>query len=67
MCAVGIVAGSHLYNPSGIHPRDYQLFAQMNSLARASGAGEGLLPIGHKGVFGLVENGARLVAGRVPT
>ncbi|RXK40938.1 hypothetical protein M231_01786 [Tremella mesenterica] len=65
--AVGIIAGSHLYSPSGIHPRDYHLFHQMNTLAVAAGVGEGFLPIGHKGVLGFVESGARMVAGRVPS
>ncbi|WRT64675.1 uncharacterized protein IL334_001609 [Kwoniella shivajii] len=65
--AFGLVAGSHLYStPSGINPRDYQLFAQMNTLAGAAGVGEGFLPMG---VLGAVEQGARFIAGngRIPT
>ncbi|WWD07540.1 hypothetical protein V865_005641 [Kwoniella europaea PYCC6329] len=65
--AVGLVAGSHIYaTPSGINPRDYQLFAQMNTLAGAAGVGEGFLPMG---MLGVVEQGARMIAGngRIPT
>lgn len=38
----------------------------MNTLAVASGAGEGFLPFGQRGVVGFMENGAKLVSGRVP-
>ncbi|WVW78339.1 hypothetical protein I302_100293 [Kwoniella bestiolae CBS 10118] len=65
--AVGLVAGSHIYvTPAGINPRDYQLFAQMNTLAGAAGVGEGFLPMG---MLGVVEQGARMIAGngRIPT
>ncbi|WWC59592.1 uncharacterized protein I303_102149 [Kwoniella dejecticola CBS 10117] len=65
--AVGLVAGSHMFTtPAGINPRDYQLFAQMNTLAGAAGVGEGFLPMG---VLGVVEQGARMIAGngRIPT
>nr|ODN93679.1 hypothetical protein L204_04863 [Cryptococcus depauperatus CBS 7855] len=64
--AFGVIAGSHLLGPSatGLHPRDYKLFQQMNTLAGAAGVGEGFLPA-H--MLGVVENGARLVAGRIPT
>ncbi|WWC86793.1 uncharacterized protein L201_001672 [Kwoniella dendrophila CBS 6074] len=65
--AIGLVAGSHMYaTPSGINPRDYHLFAQMNTLAGAAGVGEGFLPMG---MLGVVEQGARMIAGngRIPT
>ncbi|WWC68057.1 uncharacterized protein I206_101976 [Kwoniella pini CBS 10737] len=65
--AIGLVTGSHIYStPTGIHARDYQLFAQMNTLAGAAGVGEGFLPMG---VLGVVEQGARMIAGngRIPT
>lgn len=63
--AVGIIFGAHLYAiPGGLHPRDYALFNQMNTLALASGAGEGFLP---KGMMVMVESGAKLVAGKVPS
>ncbi|KAK4684860.1 hypothetical protein P7C73_g5304, partial [Tremellales sp. Uapishka_1] len=65
--AIGLVAGSHFAVPHGIHPRDFQLFSQMNTIAAAAGAGEGFLPMGQRGMLGFVENGARMVAGRVPT
>ncbi|CAD6590003.1 MAG: hypothetical protein TREMPRED_005592 [Tremellales sp. Tagirdzhanova-0007] len=66
--AFGIVAGSHFFGPpAGLHPRDLHLFAQMNNLAMAAGAGEGILPIGHRGLMGVVGAGAGMVAGRVPT
>lgn len=63
---VGVIAGPHLLGPSttGLHPRDYKLFQQMNTLAGVAGVGEGFLPA-H--MLGMVENGARLVAGRIPT
>ena len=66
---VGIIAGSHLFGaPSGLHPRDYHLFAQMNSLAYAAGTGEGFLPAGSRGLVSAVEAGAGMLAGRmVPT
>jgi hypothetical protein len=66
-CVVGIIAGSHMFTSAGMHPRDYQLFTQMNSLAGAAGAGEGFLPLGQRGVLGFVDAGARMVAGRVPS
>ncbi|OCF33867.1 hypothetical protein I316_04579 [Kwoniella heveanensis BCC8398] len=65
--AVGLVAGSSIYGaPTGINPRDYHLFAQMNTLAGAAGVGEGFLPMS---MLGVVEQGARIVAGtgRIPT
>ncbi|KGB80153.2 hypothetical protein CNBG_5991 [Cryptococcus deuterogattii R265] len=64
--AFGVIAGPHLLGPSttGLHPRDYKLFQQMNTLAGVAGVGEGFLPA-H--MLGMVENGARLVAGRIPT
>ncbi|AAW45913.2 hypothetical protein CNJ01550 [Cryptococcus deneoformans JEC21] len=64
--AFGVIAGPHLLGPSaaGLHPRDYKLFQQMNTLASVAGVGEGFLPA-H--MLGVVENGARLVAGRIPT
>ncbi|WVF69679.1 hypothetical protein IAT40_004458 [Kwoniella sp. CBS 6097] len=65
--AVGLVAGSSIYGaPTGINPRDYHLFAQMNTLAGAAGVGEGFLPMS---MLGVVEQGARMVAGtgRIPT
>ncbi|WVQ75920.1 hypothetical protein IAR50_005555 [Cryptococcus sp. DSM 104548] len=63
--AFGMIAGSHLAGPvAGLHPRDYRLFQQMNTLAGAAGIGEGFLP-GH--MLGVVDHGARLVAGRIPT
>ncbi|WVQ83168.1 hypothetical protein IAT38_005306 [Cryptococcus sp. DSM 104549] len=63
--AVGLIVGAQLYaSPAGIHPRDYRLFQQMNTLAGAAGIGEGFLPV-H--MLGVVETGARLVAGRIPT
>ncbi|WWD21593.1 hypothetical protein CI109_106079 [Kwoniella shandongensis] len=65
--AVGLVAGSHIYShPAGIHPRDYHLFQQMNTLAGAAGVGEGFLPMS---MLGVVEQGARMVAGvgRIPS
>ena len=62
---MGIITGSHLAGfPGGMHPRDYHLFTQMNSLAHAAGAGEGFLPIGH-GAMGLLSLAGK--AGRVPT
>lgn len=39
----------------------------MNTLALASGAGEGFLPFGQRGVVGFMEHGAKMVAGRVPS
>lgn len=48
----------------GASSRDVALFHRMNTLALASGAGEGFLPFGHKSVVGF---GAKMVAGRVPS
>ncbi|KAK8847502.1 hypothetical protein IAR55_005360 [Kwoniella newhampshirensis] len=65
--AVGLVAGSQIYgSPVGIHPRDYHLFQQMNTLAGVAGVGEGFLPMS---MLGAVEQGARMIAGvgRVPS
>jgi hypothetical protein len=50
-----------------MHPRDYHLFTQMNTLAMAEGAGEGFLPMGQRGVLSIMGAGARVVAGRIPT
>lgn len=61
--AVGVLFGSSLLHfPS----RDVALFHRMNTLAIAAGAGEGFLPFGQRGVVGFMENGAKLVSGRVP-
>jgi hypothetical protein len=51
----------------GSTSRDVALFHRMNTLALASGAGEGFLPFGHRSVVGFMENGAKMVAGRVPS
>lgn len=61
------MTGSHLSIPAGMHPRDYHLYSQMNSLAQAAGVGEGILPIGSKAMLGAVGAGVGMVAGRVPT
>ncbi|ORY24001.1 hypothetical protein BCR39DRAFT_548111 [Naematelia encephala] len=65
--AIGMVAGAHLYGHSGIHPRDLQLFAQMNTLAQAHGVGEGFLPMSSRALLSAMGAGAGMVAGRVPT
>lgn len=61
--AVGVLFGSSLLQSSS---RDVALFHRMNTLAVASGAGEGFLPFGQRGVVGFMESGAKLVSGRVP-
>lgn len=61
---MGLIIGSSLF---GVSSRDVALFHRMNTLALASGAGEGFLPFGHRGVVGFVEHGAKMVAGRVPS
>jgi len=64
LTSVGLFFGSSLFGASS---RDVALFHRMNTLALASGAGEGLLPFGRRGVVGFMENGAKMVAGRVPS
>jgi hypothetical protein len=64
LISVGLFFGSSLF---GVSSRDVALFHRMNTLALASGAGEGLLPFGRRGVVGFMENGAKMVAGRVPS
>ena len=64
LTSVGLFFGSSLFGTSS---SDDALFNQMNTLALASGAGEGLLPFGRRGVVGFMENGAKMVAGRVPS
>lgn len=64
LTSVGLFFGSSLFGASS---RDIALFHRMNTLALASGAGEGLLPFGRRGVVGFMENGAKMVAGRVPS
>ncbi|ORX33969.1 hypothetical protein BD324DRAFT_643657 [Kockovaella imperatae] len=62
--AIGIVAGTQLFTPAGMHSRDYLLFSQMNDLARSVGVGEGFLPVN---MLHAVGHGAGLLAGRVPS
>lgn len=56
--------GSSLF---GVPSRDVALFDRMNTLAAASGAGEGILPYGQRSIVGFMESGAKMVAGRVPS
>lgn len=63
-----MIAGAHMFGvPVGLHPRDYHLFAQMNSLAYAAGVGEGFLPENHRRLINGFGAGAGMLAGRVPT
>lgn len=50
--------------PSGVHARDYTLFAQMNTLAVDNGAREGFLPNGMAGLKGAAAGAMGI---RVPT
>ena len=64
LLVVGVLFGSSLLN---LPSREVALFHRMNTLAVASGAGEGFLPFGQRGVVGFMENGGKLVSGRVPS